>query len=358
MRPGPSRGLLDVAMLAGDSASAAALLARAVPRLRRYVAEDFLLQGVHNGGSTDSALGFHFGCALNVPLVDAALSAGVNFHELITSRSSSSRPIWAAGGRYRLSMLDAAVLGGCRAQAEALAASGVASALEGALADLLLIEDSSGEYAFDAAAVEAALAADMRVEAMALDVFEVDFSYPMRKSTKPFGLLDVAVCLGQEGVAHQLAAKAAGRLAVQGTILTVLAESHLQCREDLFPLAFWRVGRKKSFPKRKGSRIAAAAAAAAELDLAKDREVVEYLLLFAQWDRHWLSRSRGGVVQLCQPPLLRHIFGYLVPKILLTLPRMEECINVLRPRAGRRLEFPARVSPEEAARLVQSWVSG
>lgn len=307
------------------------------------------------GHSLGGALAFHFSLELNEEAVEEALREGAmgqDFDVLI-------RP------RRALTVLDAVVLAGRPALALALAALGApcAAAPAGDFAAWLLIEEGPpGCYVLDPHAVEAALAVEgLEVEAMQLDMLEIKFKPWIRKRVDSFSLLDVAVCLGQEDVARMLAERAAGRFTVQASIACKLHESHLQCIEEqeLFFSRLYKAGNHKALDKRRADRCAAAASAAAELDLARERERVEYMILFAQWDRHCFSRRRSGKNLLCQPTLLRRIFELMLPgDLLLTLPRLQEVFNTIRPGSTVSFAFPARCLPGEAADLTRRWLGG
>jgi len=250
------------------------------------------------------ALGFHLGWSLKVNVLEAAIRSGVCLASMTVSPGSCAR------SRHRVSMLDVAILAGQWQQAVALAGAGVASFL--------------GHCELDLAAVESALAANVGLEAMPVEIVDINFCYPMKKATRQFCLLDVVVCLGHQALAKRLAHACAEKVAVQGSIHSCLTEAHLNCTTALYPLRLWLTEQKAPLPEKNSmARTKAAVTAAAVLDEVRCQVLADYMVLLAQWNRLWTCR-RTGSVHIIQPTLLRHILAFSLPRILLTSRCLEE----------------------------------
>lgn len=303
---------LDLAIRFGHKKFAAELAACGVPCYHKFVVDDFIKPAVPT--TEVNSLSFHFKWVLDVPSVDAALHAGVNFLGMLASHSTH------AILRHPFSLLDAAILGGYQQQAVALAERGVESALGHELVSYLLIDDGPGSYWLDTQAIRTALASGIRVDTMYINIQQIDFNYPMKKEMRPFLLLDVAICLGLRDIAVLLATHGGEKLAVQGTIQSALTETNLICREVLFPMRCWRTGRKGNFPNENGSlREEAAVAATSVLDLTRSQAFVEYFLLLMQWHQQ-CTRHCNGATPKWEPGLLLNIFRYMLPKQALVVP--------------------------------------
>lgn len=350
-RPGPRLSLLDVAVLAGEAEAAGALRVQGLASCRSFAVEDFLRPARPAERPTD-ALGFHMGLAVNVPVLEAALRGGVSFRDMISIPCSHT----SSRHRQQCSILDAAILSGQRKLAAALVEAGAVSALGPRLPGCLFVLDESGYCILDSAAVESALAAGVGLQGMVLPVVAITFSYPMKKLTQPFCLLDVAVCLGQRHVAELLLDVCAEEVAVC-TLQSALAETHLSCTEVLFPLSFWVSDTKACFPKKNSlERAIVAVAVAYRLGEARSRAIPQYMILLAQWARLWTRRRGGGGVQLRQPAVLRQVLAFALPRPWLSLPHLEACLGALRPRARTpRPSLCGLASAEAAVAGLRAW---
>jgi len=345
--------LLDMAILAGEIGCAAELLSFKAPRSRKPVFDDF----VASVSESDrlSPLTLQCGWVLRTHAVEAALRGGLDLSDLSASAVTHRQ---LRSGMPRLSLLDAAILGGETTTGVALAKAGVPSLLLGAKGDplpgLLMHGDfqRNGDFALDEAAIDTAIRLGLQVERMRLDMLQIVFDYPMRTWTRSWSLLDMAICLGQDELAEKLAFLSVRRLGVL-TVPSGLVEAHLLCGEVLCPLPSWKRDNRRPFPQDNASaRLAAATAAAIVLDRAKVQAMPELVVLLAQWSRCW-SR-RGGSIQLfhCIPLRLIHVFA--IPSTLLSLPQLQALLDG--PHFGREgpdLKLSSNMRPCDAARAVR-----
>merc|ERR1712232_850237 len=197
----------------------------------------------------------------------------------------------------------------------------------------------------DEAAIDTAIALGLQVERMRLDVLQIVFDYPMRRRTRAWSLLDMAICLGQEQLAERLTTLFVQRMGVLATP-SCLVEAHLLCGEVLCPLPSWKRDNKRCFPQDNAvSRLAAAAAAATVLDRAKEDTLPDHVVLLAQWSRFW-SR-RGGCVRLSHSVPLRHIYLFALPNTILGLPKLQAVLDAapLGRRGPQELKISAKMRP-------------
>jgi len=316
----PEKSQLDVAVLAGDLEDVVALRKQGMVCSCKFVPEDFLQPAKE--GPKGGALGFHLGWSLKINVLEAAIRSGVCLGSMTVSPGSGAR------SRHRISILDVAILAGQWQQAAALAEAGIASFLGPSLVGYMFVQDQTGNCELDLAAVESALAANIGLEAMPVEILDINFDYPMKKAMRQFCLLDVVVCLGHQALAKRLAHACAEKVAVQGSIHSCLTEAHLNCTTALFPLLLWLTERKLPLPEKNSmARTKAAVTAAAVLDEVRCQVLDDYMVLLAQWNRLWTCR-RSGSVHVIQTTLLRHILAFSLPKILLTT----RCLAHLMPR--------------------------
>jgi len=350
-------------VLVGEAQAAVDLRERGVRLHRALAFDDFVRPATGEaeedeeeeaGPARPNALAFHFGVRLREQVVLAALAAGALLQGLVASNSTHSRL------RRRLSLLDIAVLGGHCEAAKALARANVRSALGKDIAALMQLETPNRGYELDGLAVRAAAMAGLPVQTMHLDVVQIIFEYPMRKSTKPFCLLDVAICLGQADLADQLAVQVAQHCIVTWT--SCLTEAHLNCSAEMFPLSFWprdwnQQEKKARFPNdNRFERAIAAVMAAAVLDQGRAEAMPGYLMLLAQWGRCF-TRSSDGKIELSHLTLLRQICKYALPSTLLTLPRMLAHLNSLNTKGVAPPRLAANMRPADAALAVRGWLA-
>jgi len=243
-----------------------------------------------------------------------------------------------------------------------------ASSSTNAAESLLLIQTNSGECVIDVDAARLALAENAGVERLLIKMRLITFAYPMKKTTHSLSLLDVLVMLGEVDIAAEVAAKLAVDVGVQGSVPCALEEWHLGSNEEgtstkerqwaFFPVCLWTLGQQANLPRNNHvDRIAAAVAVSSILDRARAELQVDYMILLAQWASHW-QKSQSGSVELHQPTLLRHIFGFAVPNILLSIPRIKKCIASLYPDSTELDRLLCRLSasaPSHSAGAVRRW---